>query len=135
MFIRRFFSTVPKGTVIHHKNRYLEVLSSLHIQRGEGQGTHVEFIDLQTFKRGKLHARKGEEFPTVELTHLEVEMSSVSETQVTVVDRKYQPIEFPITLAPWAKSVARGTQMQLVMAEGNFVRLSPPADLKFIKSK
>ena len=133
--VSRYFSTLAKGATVQHKGRYLEVLSCLHIQKGEGQGTHIEFIDLQTFKRGKLHAKKGEEFPTVDLTHFEVELVEVTASHARVADRSYQQIDIPINLAPWTRAVAQGTQLQLLMEGDNFVRLSPPCDLKFVKSR
>jgi len=134
----RRFATVAcrdltKSDVLKRNGKYLEILSSSYVQKGEGQGMHIEFMDLQTHKRGKLHFKSSESAETTQLDSYPVEIESLDTAKgiITVSDSRHNRFQIPLGFASWAKQgVKVGTLLNLILEGDSFVKLSLPSDLK-----
>ena len=144
MFLtRKLFATcsgreIFKGTILKRQSRYLEVLSIYHIQRGEGQGSHIDYMDLQTHKQGKIHLSSKDTLETVELSPYEVETekADLQKGVLVVTDSQYEKIEVPLGCAPWARTgVSAGIRLSILLDGDTFVKLTLPTDLKVSKRR
>lgn len=124
---------ISRGAVIKRNEHYLEVLSARYVQRGEGQGMHLEFMDVQTHKRGKLHLKSTETAEKAELDSYPVEVESFDKARGMLVlsDARHNRIDIPVAFATWAKEgVKTGTLLNLILDGEKFVKLTLPADVK-----
>jgi translation elongation factor P/translation initiation factor 5A len=141
MSLRRFATIaskeIRKGDILKRNGKYIEIISAGYTQRGEGQGMHLEFMDLQTHKRGKWHLKSTETTEAVILDTYQVEVEHVSLDNglITVSDSRHQKIDIPLAHAQWAKNgVAVGTLLRLILDGEKFVKLCLPSDFKISRS-
>jgi translation elongation factor P/translation initiation factor 5A len=137
---RRFATVIcrdlRKGTILKREGKYLEILTSLYVQRGVGQGLHVDVMDIQTLKRGKIYLKSDENAETAELDTYQVEVESVDLKHgfLNVSDARSNIINIPLAFASWAKKGAKpGTLLQLITDGEVFVKLSLPLDFKVVR--
>ena len=124
---------ISRGDVIKRNDHYLEVLSARDVQKGEGQGMHLEYMDMQTHKRGKLHLKSTESAEKADIKSYPVEVESFdsSKNVLLISDARHNRIEIPAAFASWAKSgVKAGTLLNLILEGENFVKLTLPVDVK-----
>ena len=139
----RFFTTcvgreISKGDILKRQSRYLEVLSIYHVQRGEGQGSHIEVLDVQTHKQAKIHLSSKDTLETVDLTPYEVETERIDTKRdvLIVTNSQYEQIEVPLGFASWARAgVSPGIKLKILLDGQNFVKLTLPTNLKISKSR
>jgi translation elongation factor P/translation initiation factor 5A len=127
---------VRKGAILKVDGRYLEIVSSQYIQRSTGQGLHLEYMDFQTHKRGKLYLKSDETAEVAELETYTVEVESVDHEKgvLKVSDPRSNIVDIPLAFASWAKDGAKpGTLLQLITDGEAFVKLTLPVDLKVVR--
>ena len=127
---------LEKGQIIKRGLRFLEILSLNHIQRGEGQGTHIEALDVQTLGHCRIHIKSKETVNTAELSSIDVEVESFDRKKdfLIVSTSNYERLEIPSSFAPWAKGgVCAGVRLKIVMDEDKFVKLTLPVNTQIRK--
>ena len=132
--IHRYFGTIAsrdiiKGTVLKRNDHYMEVVSTNWIPCRDGQGMHLELLDVQTHKRSKLHLGLKDTAEEVSLDSYPVEIESLdlSNQTLNVSDTRHNIVKIPLAFAQWAKSgVKPGTLLNMVLHGETFIKLSKP---------
>ena len=119
------------GVIIKLQNKYVEIMSYRHLKTGQGHTESIaKYMDLATFKVGKLHVNTHHKFDKIEADYVPAIVQYFESDKVIVSDnRAFDPIQLPLSLFQGAQQLfPPGTAITLVMDEEEIIKIAVSPD-------